>query len=258
MYKLSTIAAGSAVVAAMAVGGISPALADGYAPKGKVVYERPTDWSGVYFGVSSGYQWSQVDSVFTNAAGVPTGAQDSADPSGGIVGAHLGIQHQFGAIVLGVEGNWISGFRTEDEYDFVTCPNPARNCGKRFNDVLTIGGRAGWAAGHWMPYFTGGYASARYAHLSEDKVGAAGLNPLIGSERFSGFYLGGGVEWKISPGWTVGLEYRHYEFGDELMQTFDATGAPSGEFRRLDPSMDSVTARVSWTFYRPDRLAPLK
>ena len=34
-------------------------------------------------------------------------------------------------------------------------------------------------------------------------------------KRLEGWYIGGGVEWKISPGWTAGLEYRHYEFDPE-------------------------------------------
>ena len=61
MYNLSKLAAGSVIVATAALGSAGVALADGYAPKGKVVYERPSDWSGVYFGVSSGYQWSSID-----------------------------------------------------------------------------------------------------------------------------------------------------------------------------------------------------
>ena len=61
MYKLSKLAAGSAIAATAALGGAGLALADGYAPKGKVVYEPPSDWSGVYFGVGSGYQWSSID-----------------------------------------------------------------------------------------------------------------------------------------------------------------------------------------------------
>ena len=34
----------------------------------------------------------------------------------------------------------------------------------RFDDVLTIGPRLGWAMGKWMPYLTGGYANAAFSH----------------------------------------------------------------------------------------------
>ena len=61
---------------------------------------------------------------------------------------HLGYQHQFGSIVVGVEGNWNTAIR--DKFDETTCPNPAFRCSARFDDVLSVGPRIGWAAGHWM------------------------------------------------------------------------------------------------------------
>jgi hypothetical protein len=63
MYKVSKLAAGSVIAATAALGGASVALADGYAAP-RVAYERPSNWSGVYFGVQSGYQFSSLDSQF--------------------------------------------------------------------------------------------------------------------------------------------------------------------------------------------------
>ena len=60
MYNLSKLAAGSVIVAAAAIGSAGVALADGYAAQGKGGLRTPSDWSGVYFGVSSGYQWSSM------------------------------------------------------------------------------------------------------------------------------------------------------------------------------------------------------
>src|SRR5689334_4876077 len=111
MYKISKLAVGSVIAASAAVGGASVALADGYEPKGRVVYERPSDWSGVYFGVSSGYQWSKlsVENPDFPAAGI------SSDHHDALVGAHLGLQHQMGhGLVLGLEGGWQSSIRDKD------------------------------------------------------------------------------------------------------------------------------------------------
>jgi hypothetical protein len=84
------IVAGSVIAATAALGGASVALADGYSAPW-VAYERPADWSGVYFGVSSGYQWSNIPVQFTDFGTIITGTHDDA-----LVGAHLGLQHQFG------------------------------------------------------------------------------------------------------------------------------------------------------------------
>src|SRR5262249_49802469 len=137
----------------------------------------------------------------------------SVNPDAGVVGAHLGYQHQFGSIVVGVEGNWLTSIR--DKFDETTCPNPAFRCSARFDDVLSVGPRIGWAAGHWMPYVTGGYATARFE--DERRNTSDGALRFSGSARHDGWYIGGGVEWIVSPGWSVGLEYRHYELDKAIV-----------------------------------------
>ena len=109
MYKLSKLAAGSVIAATAAIGGAGVALADGYEPKGRVVYERPSDWSGVYFGVGSGYQWSSIDVSRDLVLGI-----DHRITMTRFVGAHIGLQHQFGNVVLGVEGDWMTSLRDKD------------------------------------------------------------------------------------------------------------------------------------------------
>jgi outer membrane immunogenic protein len=251
MSKISNLAAGSVIAATAALGGASVALADGYAPP-RVAYERPSNWSGVYFGVQSGYQWSSLDSQFL--AG-PTFSPENRDA---LVGAHLGLQHQFGSIVLGVEGSWVSSFR--DNLGSDSC-HPAAGCGAgdrltgRLNDILSVGPRVGWAMGHWMPYVTGGYASGNFAYRADT---AAGTMIEQNKTRHEGWYIGGGAEWGISPGWTAGVEYRHYEFERVTSTPFSATGVPiPGDTYRIEPTTDSVTARVSWRWGRPEA-APLK
>jgi opacity protein-like surface antigen len=255
MSKLSKLTAGSVVAATAAFGGASAALADGYAAP-KVAYERPADWSGVYFGVGSGYQWSSLEVQFPDAGTKVSGNHDEWFAS-----AHIGVQHQFGLFVVGVEGSWLSTLR--DREDNETCPNPTFQCSTRLNDILTVGGRLGYAAGHWMPYLTGGYASAGFDFnartLNAPPPGNFGATTLreTAHDRVAGWYLGGGVEWAISPGWTTGIEYRHYEFGSETTNDYNpATGVFVERVRFADPSTDSVEARVSWRWGREQAAAP--
>jgi len=252
MYKISKLAVGSVIAASSALGGASAALADGYAPKGRVVYERPSDWSGVYFGVASGYQWNSTDVTI-----VPAGPSVSMDHSSYMVGGFLGIQHQFGSIVLGVEGDLGMAFKNNTGTS--DCPGGGI-CGGGLDDLLTIGGRAGWAAGHWMPYIAGGYASGRFTHEVFVNTVVAGL-PVVTlnntmSTRNQGWYIGGGVDWKVSPGWIAGIEYRHYEFDDNVGPAFTPAGVLVNN-RSLDATADTLMARVSWKFGR-EIAAPLK
>jgi outer membrane immunogenic protein len=287
MYKASKLAAGSVIAATAALGTASVALADGYEPR-RVAYERPTDWSGVYFGVGSGYQWSDIDvrhvpsGVNPGAGSANTGIGISSSHDESFVSAHLGVQHQFGVIVLGIEGGWMSTLRdnkgSSEFCDSVPAVlanpliTPGNFCSARLNDILTIGGRAGWAAGRWMPYVTGGYANGAFDFEnripSAGAAGAAGATQLqeTAHARLGGWYIGGGVEWAISPGWTAGVEYRHYDFDSQTATAYCAsTGGVSGcaplgsalEKVKFDATTDTVSARVSWRWGRPEAV-PLK
>jgi opacity protein-like surface antigen len=107
-----------------------------------------------------------------------------------------------------------------------------------------------------MPYVTGGYAVGNFENSSR---ASAPPNALFdtGHTRNDGWYIGGGVEWAVSPGWSAGLEYRHYEFDAVDVRLFTPLGQPSGDFRHVDPTTDTIAARVSWRWGRPEA-APLK
>jgi hypothetical protein len=78
------------------------------------------------------------------------------------------------------------------------------------------------------------------------------------------------VEWTISPGWTAGVEYRHYEFDTRHATAYSGcnvntptagcnsavVGVPL-EYVRFGDTTDSISARVSWRWGRPEA-APLK
>jgi outer membrane immunogenic protein len=240
------------------VGASASALADGRAARAApVVQQAPTSWSGFYFGAHSGFQWSDFDT------GYPAfGTAFNVSHDAWVVGGHIGIQHQFGNFVLGVEGSLTVAY--QDDYASTDCPNNTYTCAARFDDVLTIGPRLGWAMGKWMPYITGGYASARF---SEKEVLKTNTNQTFhDSERHSGWYIGGGVDMALASGWTIGLDYRHYEFDDA---TYDPACKGVGgactaigqivfpnDRNIADASSDIVTLRVSWKLDRPAPAAP--
>ena len=109
----------------------------------------------------------------------------------------------------------------------------------------------------WMPYLTAGYANAAYSH--ESFITGSGAGVFLGQDRFAGWYIGGGVDMALAAGWTIGLEYRHYEFEEKTFLTHTVAGALTGDVRTVDPSMDSITLRVSWKLDRaPPVAVPLK
>jgi outer membrane immunogenic protein len=250
--ELGRIAAGSAFVAAAALLGASTASADGMPSRGKaVVYEAPSNWSGFYFGVQSGWTWSSIDATYTAGGGV---FSNSWEHDTQMVGGQIGLQHQFGQIVLGVEGDLSTAFRDTDAVE--VCPNVVVRCHARLDDILTVGGRLGYAMGKWMPYIAGGYANGAFTRSTVNPATET-MNDL-GQSRHSGWYAGGGVDMAIASNWTIGVEYRHYEFDTAFNLAHTPAGVEvAGSDSNMDASSDAVNLRVSWKFGRPEA-APLK
>jgi len=201
------------------------------------------NWSGLYVGGDVGYQ--------TSGLGL-------ADPRQGLLtydpkhdgfagGGHIGYQHQWNRVVLGIEADYIGATGSTS---FAT---PAVNifslgglgtASTRLKDLWSVGGRVGVAVDNWLPYVTGGYAEGRFGFNAQTLP--TGLTQNF-SPRFGGVYIGGGVEWAPwKDGWTVAAEYRHYYFD---AKTLDVPS--SGVFvEQIDftPKADTVMGRVSYKF----------
>jgi outer membrane immunogenic protein len=79
-----------------------------------------------------------------------------------------------------------------------------------------MGGRVGYLfTPAILSYFNAGFTQA---HFSGSNVFEIGLpaNPTthtFGSPTFDGFFVGGGVETVLFPGWIVKTEYRFADYG---------------------------------------------
>lgn len=206
------------------------------------------DWSGFYIGGAAGWQGSRIrldDPIVTDLGPlVFTPHHDSF-----ALGGHLGAQRQFGQFVLGIEGDYVAGFghqslgATNSISIFV--PGGTGTAQAKMRDIWSIGGRAGWAAGNWMPYITGGYASGSFeldAHNTPPTV----PNSLQARATTGGAYLGGGIDWLLANNWIFGVEYRHYDFQKKLISPLSTTGGPINT--RFDPRTDTVMARLTYKF----------
>jgi opacity protein-like surface antigen len=254
--------AGGMIASAFAV--TAPVVhADGMAPRAAAVV-APNNWSGFYVGTQTGFAWSQIDGALSGPGGALVagpGAFSVNHDTEFAWGLMLGVQHQIGNVVLGVEGNWLSMIANNP--GSTACPNAALTCTSRIDDILSVGGRLGWAMGHWMPYVTGGYASSSFTFRANTAVPVAVED---GRTRNDGWYIGGGFDMVVAPGWTTGLEYRHYDFGNASSTTF-ATGAGGAalqgtpiETLTQNATVDTIALRLTYKWDIPGRYAapPMK
>ncbi len=155
-------------------------LKDGPPPP---VYVAAPIWSGFYIGVNGGYGETANDGPLS--------------PSGGFGGGQIGYNWQglfgYSPWVIGIEADFQgAGISDSDFYGE-----------NSLNWFGTVRGRIGYAAGPALIYATGGFA---YGDV-QSKGNVLGLGYDV-SETQTGYVVGGGVEYKFNPAWSVKGEYQ--------------------------------------------------
>lgn len=167
-----------------------PYRVSSYEPAG-----RPGIWQGLYVGGNVGY----VSGGLT-----PDGTIGTLDLTGGTVGGHVGYNWQFGAVVLGIEGdgawNNADGTRSFAGPVLVAAQN---------DWLMSARLRAGYSFGQALIYATGGIAWGNFDLSIADTLGASRA-----SETLFGYVVGGGLEMKLAPNWSARVEGLYYGFGE--------------------------------------------
>ncbi len=188
-------------------------------------------WTGLYIGGHVGGAWGDTDvtDVFVYE-GDPL-AKNSFSTSGVIAGVQLGYNLQSGNIVYGIEADLgylnLSGKKS-------AALNPDDFAYNRVNGTYSLSGglygdltaRLGYTTDKALFYVKGGAAFLN-ANLKSHYEGENcltlggcwgwGAGPSTfdfeNDEMLLGWTLGLGVEYALSPGWSLKLEYQHFDFG---------------------------------------------
>lgn len=221
------------------------ALADGSGARSGYCCDAPT-WSGVYAGFQAGGAWGDTgwSFPFADTFNAVPGQRFSVSPGGALVGGQLGINQQFGGMLLGGE----LAFLGTDWHE--TLNGPVTFGDDRFktaiSNLLTVTGRAGVPFGDHLIYGRAGYANGNIA------LGAASGQPVPGitanaSHREDGWTAGVGWEYRIGRSLVFGIEYDYVDLSGSRFTTTTGgalPGAPlSVDLERL--RVQAVTARLS-------------
>jgi outer membrane immunogenic protein len=218
---------------------VSASAADIYAQAGgkDEPFVPVAAWTGFYMGANGGYAFDALSSH--------GGVQDD----GGFGGFQIGYNVQ-GAIglsrnlVLGIESDFEgagidnSGIATIHWDNGTTSTAPHR---RSIDDFGTVRGRIGYAFDRTLFYFTGGFAYGSLKN-SFDVSGTI----YRGNAIETGYVLGGGAEYKISPAWSVKAEYQFIDLGNS-----DATNGLGSFIRTKDTELNTVRAGVNYHFNSP-------
>jgi OmpA-OmpF porin, OOP family len=165
------------------------------------------DWSGPEVGIQGGYGWGSSNGTTVDTTGAAGPYPYSFSPSGGMGGVHAGFNWQFGQIVLGLdtdaEGGTISGGQT------VIVGGVPAHMHSNLDFDASVRGKLGWSFGRIMPYATGGVAfgdvNTRYNVGGVPEGTAGGVRV--------GWTAGGGLDYALTPNWSLAGEYRYTDLG---------------------------------------------
>lgn len=192
----------------------------------------------------------------------PTPADGCEDDSDGVeYGLRAGYDWQAGAWVMGLVGEIGRPDISESVSGFST--TPARYTFTReVENIAAVRARLGYDMGGFLPYVTGGFASAEVEGSYSASNMANSFTPMSVSERRTGYQLGAGVETWVGSRMTLGVEYLYTSLDDDdyIVRTGTGTAPPTNPFllvnpngtdqRRADGDFDWHAVRVTaaWRF----------
>ncbi len=207
----------------------------------------PVNWTGLYVGGALG---SAKGHTSYASPFMPPVTGDAAQLGGAVAGGQIGADYQLGAYVIGAETAFAWANVSGTDTCFSTAPAGAFSgfdCGSTVHALGSVTGRVGYAFDKALVYARGGFAW----NQQQDMFNTYNFNGQIlkSTSTNSGWTLGGGIEYALLPQLSLGLDYKHYNFGMSDRFTTGALGSLVGV--NLAPEelrMDVVSMTLNYRF----------
>jgi outer membrane immunogenic protein len=178
------------------------------------------DWTGFYAGV--------------NAGGGGTANDGLLSPSGGFGGGQIGYNWQG---VFGLGRNWVLGVEADIQGSGID--DSVMGLKSSLNWFGTVRGRLGYAFGPTLIYATGGFAFGEVENT---------VAPFRVSETQTGYVLGGGVEYKFNPAWSIKAEYQFISLDAGDLTGAGPLGLTTGDRSEINTFRVGVNYRFGHSF----------
>jgi len=195
------------------------------------------NWTGFYIGAHLGggfgrQTWANIDL---------TAEPVSLSPNGVLGGVHFGYNHQISNVVLGIDVALSAASLRASAASIVT---PPVTYATRINFLTTVTGRLGFAVDRALLYVSGGYAGVN--------VQTTGTNPVLpdsftNTSFRSGFTVGAGLNYQITPNWIAGIDYKYIHLGGESRAGTTVAAIPYAQ-TSIRTHIHQVTGSISYLF----------
>jgi opacity protein-like surface antigen len=228
----------AAFAAAFGVGG-SASAADAYSGGLKDGPVIANTWTGFYLGGQVGAAWGRDKVKDLDDFDYKGEITKNDTGASGVYGVQAGYNWQQGNIVFGIEidfGAMDLNHQNNDRGGDIASLNSGI-----YGDVT---GRLGYVFGPALIYAKGGFA------FFDGKANMNGFELMRDTNTFTGFTIGGGFEYALTPAWSIKAEYQHFDFGKEK-STITESNDPDDVFRfNHDLTVDTVKLGLNYHFGR--------
>jgi outer membrane immunogenic protein len=199
----------------------------------------PFSWTGFYIGGYAGGSFGTAKTTDLSVPGTQIGSPSLSSFTGGGL---VGYNYQFSSLVVGAEGEF--GF--DDRSGSSTYLSGSRSAHFDGDYIGRIRGRAGVAFNNFLVYGAGGVSFANGTLKNTNNVAVPPFSLSVSNE-FTGWNVGGGVEYAFTSNWIVRGEYifdeldrETYNFGYPAPFTFDT--------KQVNLYENTVRAAVEYKF----------
>jgi outer membrane immunogenic protein len=191
------------------------------------------NWSGFYIGGHGGGGFSEKTFTFD---GLDDGTHDG---DGWVAGGQVGFNWQTGQFVFGVE---FSGSAADISGSHASPIDPFFTYSSDIDSIFLLTGRIGLAFDRLLLYVNGGGAWVREELTGTFNDGAVILSDSVKKNR-SGWTVGGGLEYGITPNWSIAAQYNFIDLGEkDVFFPVNDFGA------NAEQQIHLVTGRINYRF----------
>ncbi len=191
-------------------------------PNEVVFQPMNTSWDGLFAGIHAGYSNGDF------SANLLGGADQPFDDDRYALGGQIGYDSGFGNFVVGI----IADFSAIENEAVTNGFGALGAYSLEVEWLATARGRLGLALEDFMPFISGGVA---FAGIDSSLAGVSD------KETRTGWTVGGGIEYALGNGLTIGGEYLYVDLGNER-NTYGATAIDS------DLTVHVVRANLNYRF----------
>ena len=186
------------------------------------------------------------------------GGSNSATGSGWVAGAQAGYNWQQGSWVYGLETDLSgTGLKSSMSGGLVTpCTGDFATTNSKIDWYGTFRGRAGWVAGNFLIYGTGGLA---YGHVDLSSTFMSAIGQSLSADTSSvraGWVAGAGIEYLLRPDLTLNIGYQYVDLGTVSLIGSSPSAPNLGLTASAHAAFSVVTVGFNWRF-SPSGMTPM-